>query len=73
MLPLGSPVALACAFRSLLCCCSVDMVCPAKSAYDLHKVWPKADYKIIPDAGHSCKEEGIISALVEATDKYRDL
>lgn len=35
-----------------------DMVCPAKSAYDLHKAWPKADYKIVPDAGHSCKVSG---------------
>jgi len=49
-----------------------DMVCPFKSAWDLHKVWPKAELKIVPDAGHSCKEVGIIHDLVEATDKYRD-
>jgi len=49
-----------------------DMVCPFKSAWDLHKVWPKAELKIVPDAGHSCKEVGIIHDLVEATDKFRD-
>ncbi|MDR3401002.1 MAG: prolyl aminopeptidase, partial [Chthoniobacter sp.] len=50
-----------------------DMVCPAKSAWDLHKVWPKAEMHMVPDAGHSCKEPGIIHWLVEATDKYREL
>jgi len=50
-----------------------DLVCPAKSAFDLHKVWPEAELVVVPDAGHSAKEPGIVSALVEATDKYRNL
>jgi len=50
-----------------------DMVCPAISAWDLKKNWPAADLHIIPDAGHSAKEPGIVSALVEACDKFRDL
>ena len=29
------------------------MVCPAKSAYDLHKAWPESELFWIPDAGHS--------------------
>ena len=49
------------------------MVCPMKSAWDLHKQWPKADLKVVDDAGHSCVEAGIIHELVEACDKYRDL
>jgi proline iminopeptidase len=49
------------------------MVCPAISAWDLHKVWPESDLKIIHDAGHSMKEPGILSALVEACDKYKNL
>jgi len=50
-----------------------DMVCPMYSAWDLHKVWPTAELKVVNDAGHSAKEDGIISELVQACDKYRDL
>ena len=48
-----------------------DMVCPMRSAWDLHLAWPEADLKIIPDAGHSSFESGIINELVEATDRFR--
>jgi len=50
-----------------------DLVCPAYTAWDLHKVWPKGELKWVHDAGHSAKEEGIIHELILATDKYRDL
>jgi len=50
-----------------------DMVCPAKSAWDLHKEWPSAELHLVPDAGHSCKEEGIVDLLVRATDRFREL
>ncbi|MBK2357365.1 prolyl aminopeptidase [Francisella hispaniensis] len=49
-----------------------DMVCPAVSAWDLHKVWPKVELDIIADAGHSISEPGILEALVRATDKFAD-
>ncbi|APA83903.1 prolyl aminopeptidase [Francisella tularensis] len=49
-----------------------DMVCPAVSAWDLHKVWPIAELNIIADAGHSISEPGILEALVRATDKFAD-
>ncbi|MEY8673615.1 prolyl aminopeptidase [Francisella philomiragia] len=49
-----------------------DMVCPAVSAWDLHKVWSKAELDIIADAGHSISEPGILEALVRATDKFTD-
>jgi proline iminopeptidase len=45
-----------------------DVVCPAASAWALHKRWPKSKLVIVPDAGHSIKEPGILSALVQATD-----
>ena len=48
-----------------------DVVCPAKSAWDLHKAWPEAELKIVRDAGHSAAEPGIIHELVTATDKFR--
>jgi proline iminopeptidase len=47
-----------------------DVVCPIMSAWELHKAWPEAQLHIIPDAGHSISEPGIIGALVEATDKF---
>ncbi|APC96984.1 prolyl aminopeptidase [Francisella frigiditurris] len=47
-----------------------DMVCPAASAWDLHKAWPTAKLEIIPDAGHSISELGIVEALVKATDSF---
>lgn len=50
-----------------------DVVCPMMSAWDLHEAWPEADLQIIPDAGHSALEPGIVSALVEATDKFKGI
>ncbi len=47
-----------------------DVVCPARSAWDLHKAWPEADLKIVPDAGHSAFEAGITSELIAATDRF---
>jgi proline iminopeptidase len=48
-----------------------DVVCPVESAWALHTAWPEADLRIVPDAGHSAFEPGNLSALVEATDRYR--
>ncbi len=44
----------------------------ATSAWELHRAWPEAEFKIIADAGHSMSEPGIRSALIEATDKFRN-
>ncbi|MCC6302278.1 MAG: prolyl aminopeptidase [Gammaproteobacteria bacterium] len=44
-----------------------DAVCPLKSAWDLHQAWPRAELRVIPDAGHSALEPGIVDALVRAT------
>ena len=35
--------------------------------------WPEADFHIVQDAGHSAKEPGIASLLVQACDKYKTL
>lgn len=48
-----------------------DVVCPMRSAWDLHRAWPEATLHIIPDAGHSAFEHGIAEKLVEATDDLR--
>jgi proline iminopeptidase len=47
-----------------------DAVCPMRSAWDLHQVWPEADLMVIPDAGHSMSEPGIQKALIEATNRF---
>lgn len=47
-----------------------DLICPVRSAWELHKAWPEAELKIIPDAGHAAFEPGIRAALVEATDRF---
>jgi proline iminopeptidase len=49
-----------------------DVVCPAESAWALHRAWPEADLRIVPDAGHSAMEPGITHELVSATDRLRD-
>ena len=50
-----------------------DVVCPMTSAWDLKKAYPEAALQIVPDAGHSAQEPGIISELISATNKFRDL
>jgi proline iminopeptidase len=47
-----------------------DVVCPARSAWALHRAWPEADLRIVPDAGHSAFEPGNVRELVAATDRY---
>ena len=48
-----------------------DVVCPMRSAWDLHRAWPEADLRIVQDAGHSAFEPGNISELIKATDRFR--
>lgn len=50
-----------------------DVVCPTKTAWELHQAWPEADFIIVPDAGHSATEVGIIDALVQASDRFAAL
>ncbi|PJI86692.1 prolyl aminopeptidase [Luteimicrobium subarcticum] len=47
-----------------------DVVCPAVTAWDLHRAWPGSEMLIVPDAGHAFKEPGTLRALVEATDRF---
>ncbi|MGW5385936.1 prolyl aminopeptidase [Nocardia sp. NPDC003963] len=47
-----------------------DIVCPAISAWDLHRAWPGSRLRIVDDAAHSAAEPGITHHLVEATDTF---
>jgi proline iminopeptidase len=48
-----------------------DMATPVASAWDLHKAWPEADFRLVPNAGHAFSEPGILHELIEATDRFR--
>ncbi len=48
-----------------------DVVCPMQTAWRLHTAWPEADFRIVPDAGHSALEAGNTHELVSATDRFR--
>lgn len=50
-----------------------DVVCPATSAWALHRAWPEAKLIMVPDAGHSMTEPGIRSALIEETARFARL
>jgi len=49
-----------------------DIVCPIASADELRRAWPEADYRVVPDAGHSAMEPGIRAALVQATERFKE-
>ena len=50
-----------------------DMVCPPKTAYELHQAIPQSKLIIIPDAGHSASEAGTLSSLLDATDEFKTI
>jgi proline iminopeptidase len=50
-----------------------DVVCPMRSAWDLYKALPQAELIVVPDAGHSMTEAGIMAALLDASDRFAAL
>ena len=49
-----------------------DMICPPTSAHKLNALWPAAELKMIPRAGHALSEPGISAELIRAMDRLRD-
>jgi proline iminopeptidase len=49
-----------------------DVVCPVQSAFELSRRFPEAELRIVPDAGHSAFERGILHELVLATDRFAE-
>lgn len=49
-----------------------DLCTPISIAWDLHKAWPEASYRPVPDCGHAMTEPGIIHELVTATEEFKD-
>ena len=50
-----------------------DVVCPMKTAWELHQAWPEAELVVVPNAGHSATEPGIIDALITASNRFANL
>jgi proline iminopeptidase len=49
-----------------------DVVCPIATADMLVRAWPEAHYSVVPDAGHSAWEPGILAALVRAMESLKE-
>jgi proline iminopeptidase len=47
-----------------------DMATPATIAWSLHRAWPEAEFKLVEGAGHAYSEPGILTELIEATDRF---
>jgi len=54
-----------------------DVVCPAKSAWELHTALKAAgsdaSLTIVGDSGHSCMEPGTLDELIRATERFKHL
>ena len=50
-----------------------DVICPMRSAWDLHNALPESDLHIVPDGSHSPLDGGMISELVTAAEDFRTL
>ncbi|HJU18436.1 MAG TPA: prolyl aminopeptidase [Stellaceae bacterium] len=72
--------------RDLVACCTrirhlpgiivqgrYDMICPMRSADELARAWPEAEFIVVPDAGHSAMEPGLREQLVLATERMKRL
>lgn len=49
-----------------------DMVCKVEGAFELSRAWSNGKLEIIPEAGHSCTEQGIADALIRASDEMAE-
>jgi proline iminopeptidase len=50
-----------------------DVVCPLRSADDLARAWPQAQYTIVPDGAHAVTEPGIARELVGVAEAFKGL
>lgn len=50
-----------------------DVVTPPRTAWALHKAMRGSQIHLVPGAGHASSEPGILSRLVQATDRFADV
>jgi proline iminopeptidase len=48
-----------------------DRICPWTNAAELHASLPSSNFILVPNAGHSGEDPGILEALIEATDRFK--
>jgi len=48
-----------------------DTITRAKSAYELHQIWPGSELNFVDAAGHSAMEPQVVAELVNATEKIK--
>jgi proline iminopeptidase len=49
-----------------------DFQAPIGNAWELKRVWPRAELIIVDDAGHAAGNQGIARELVRATDRFAE-
>lgn len=49
-----------------------DMICPPEAAWNLARLWPNADLRMIRNAGHALSEPGISAELVRVMDQIAE-
>jgi proline iminopeptidase len=49
-----------------------DLVCPMEAGLSLYRALPKAEFIVLPNAGHVAQHEEMVDALVSATDRFAD-
>lgn len=47
-----------------------DVITPVRTAWELCQVWPEAELRIVPDAGHAMTEPGTLHELISATQRF---
>jgi proline iminopeptidase len=47
-----------------------DVVTPVRNAFDLARAWPRAELRVVQNAGHAMTEPGIVHELVAATRRH---
>ncbi len=47
-----------------------DACTPMRTAWELHRAWPQAEFHVVDDAGHAFDEPGNLAQLLAATDKF---
>ncbi|KAJ7298866.1 hypothetical protein O6H91_11G088600 [Diphasiastrum complanatum] len=50
-----------------------DFVCPLTNAFELHRLWPEAELRVVSNAGHSMYEKGISQEIIHASNQFRTL
>jgi proline iminopeptidase len=50
-----------------------DVICPARNAWELHRVLPQSKLVIVQDGAHAARDPGMASELVQALDDLQSL